>query len=375
MSRNPNLLIADVESYLLGYLSLDPDLAFVLALWAASTYCWQTFDAFPYLVITAMTKRSGKTRCSELLQFLASNPRSFVGMTTASLFQSIDADKPVLFVDEAETLSRESSSNMRAILNGGYRRGATVPRGSLSGEIQEYSTYCPKVFVLIGDVYDTLRDRSIVISMERGTPPIRFLFADAKRDGNELGGLLKAKVDAKASVIEKLYRKAAPLEFLSDREEELWQPLFAVCRAIAPQCLDRLQQVAVDTATMKTADARKFSELTRTENKAADTDYAERLVKDLYKIFLYAERLDVDAPMARDAITSTQAVGELRSIATAPWRRYQGSGLTPIIMARLLGQFGLKPTVFRPKRTGKEKREPVKRGYRFEDVEAIYLSL
>src|SRR5207247_3545549 len=51
----------------------------------------------------------------------------------------------------------------RSVLNGGYRKGATVTRRGLT-----YAVYSPKVFILIGDVFDTLRDRSIVIEMWRG---------------------------------------------------------------------------------------------------------------------------------------------------------------------------------------------------------------
>jgi hypothetical protein len=54
-------IIEEIESYLAGYVSFaDPAYAFVIALWLAATHTWLSFDAFPYLVVTSATKRSGK---------------------------------------------------------------------------------------------------------------------------------------------------------------------------------------------------------------------------------------------------------------------------------------------------------------------------
>lgn len=144
-------LISQLESYIRSYVTLAENCyALVIALWLVATHAWPAFDAFPYLVVTSATKRSGKTRLLELLSFVASNSRLVAHISPAALYRTIDAEKPTLLVDEAEMFS-SAKSEYRSLLNTGYRRGQTVKR-----QDGDYETYCPKAFALIGDVHDIL---------------------------------------------------------------------------------------------------------------------------------------------------------------------------------------------------------------------------
>ena len=55
------------------------------------------------------------------------------------------------------------------MLNAGNRRGCYVVRGTQDGEPQKFSTFCPKVLAGIdnGRLPDTIRDRAIVLAIER----------------------------------------------------------------------------------------------------------------------------------------------------------------------------------------------------------------
>jgi hypothetical protein len=349
-------LIRDVESFITSYVTFpDTQSPFVLALWTLATYLWPSFDAFPYLVITSDTKRSGKTRLSELLGFAASNTRSMAGMTAATMFRSIRDENPTIIVDEAEALSSESADMMRAVLNVGYRRGQTIPRMN-NGVIEEWPAYCPKVFVLIGDVFDTLRDRSIIVRMRRGQPGRRFLYEPAKLEGNDLGAKLKETADELGGAILDLYMSSAGLTFLQDRDEEIWMPIFAAASIVCPDRMDELTRAAVDMATMKTQDVRRHTELQmrEAEREASDIEYAERLLQDL-QIVLAEKKIVFTA----DAITL------LFALPTGPWRKFRGDGLTPVDMANLLSRFGVKPRLVRSKGGRSSK---VARGYRLEDI-------
>ena len=133
-------LITDLESYILSYVSLaEACYALVIALWVTATHVWTSFDAFPYLVVTSATKRSGKTRLLELIAFVASNARLFANISPASLYRTIDEEKPTLLIDEAEMFS-SGRSEFRSLLNTGYRRGQTVKRHD-----GDYETY-PSVY-------------------------------------------------------------------------------------------------------------------------------------------------------------------------------------------------------------------------------------
>lgn len=173
-------IISDVEAFVSQYVTFaNPGHAFALALWTLGTYMWPSFDQFPYICITADTKRAGKTRCAEVMSKVVANPR-FTGASASAIFRMIRDEKPTLFMDEAESmLSGESHNTMHEVMNKGNRAGQTIsrtdmsaageeqPDGSVSSGVRHWPVYCPKVFILIGDVYDTLRDRSVVIRMRR----------------------------------------------------------------------------------------------------------------------------------------------------------------------------------------------------------------
>lgn len=351
-------IITDAQAYLNSYVTFsDPQYSLALALWLVATYLWPNFDAFPYLVITSDTKRSGKTRLSEILSFAASNPRNIAGMTAATVFRSIKDENPTMFMDEAESLSAGSADTMRSVLNVGYRKGQTIPRMGKGGVIEQWPAYCPKVFVLIGDVYDTLRDRSIIVRMRRGDAPQRFLYEIAKGQGDELGQKMKAAADDMSAAIFDAYMSSKGLGFLQDRDEEIWMPLFAVASAICPERMDELTRAAVDMATEKTAGAKRHSELEMrdAEREATDNEYAERLLADLAAVM-----------GTRKAMFTAEALTALHDLPTGPWRKFRGAGLSAMDMSNLLSRFkGVAPRLVR---NGRGRASQVARGYRSVDV-------
>lgn len=366
-------LLRQVQTFIEKYVTFsNPDYSFAAALWAFGTHLFprpvanmedggytipdHTFDTFPYLIITSDTKRSGKTRFSEILSFLAARARNFTGASAASIYHSIRSDCPTMINDEAELLAGETQSILTAALNSGYRKGQVVPRVK-GDEVQEWPIYCPKVFILIGDVRDTLRDRSIVIRMRRADTKERFTFERARAEGAELHTQIVTATAKLAGRIRETYEKHTGLTFLSDRDEEIWLSLFAVCEVIAPERVEELKRVAVDMATEKTAPARRYVNLLGdgAEAEADDDEYSKRLLRDLASIFKKTEK----GVFTRDALI------RLYDIPTAPWRKYRGTGLTDINMADMLSRFGLAPALVRiGGRDG-----VVARGYKRADVE------
>ena len=331
-----NQIVKDIESYIEKYVVLlDNGYLFPLALWIMGTFCFPEFDAFPYLVITSATKRSGKTRLMELISFACSNPRNFAAITGPTLFRTIDQEKPALMIDEAESLSSQGATDMRAILNVGYRKGQTIPR--MQGmSVKEFNTYCPKVFVLIGDVYDTLRDRSIVVTMRRGEPRERFMFQVAKEEGAELRERAAAHVKDNTAAIAQAFIDSKGLPFLMDRDEEIWTSLFCMAAIFCPERIEELKRSAVDMATEKTQEARRYVTLEnkQQEEKASmELEYGKRLLLDLYSVFTKHQHV----------MSTVGAIEALRAIPVAPWRKFRGDGIDAHDMSNLLSPFGVRP--------------------------------
>lgn len=349
-------LISRVEDYLRQYVAfVDPAVTLPLALWCIGTFVHSVFDVFPYLIITSATKRSGKTRLSELLGFLSSKPSPFAGMTAATMFRIIEQDAPTIFFDESEILSREAASDMRAVLNVGYRQGQTIPRVGDRGQIQYFKTFCPKVFILIGDTYDTLRDRSIMVVMQRMDAPKRFTISAATAESAPLKKEIEKWTKKHQGAVSDAFGSFDSLGFLQDREEELWLPLFVLCSLLCPERRPELERIAVDMATAKTAESRRYSQLH--EDPTQDSQYAERLLVDLYSVLQEYGK----------AIGSEQAMNALREIPTAPWRTFRGVGLRIHDLANMLRAHGVRPV--RIAQGSGRGNQTFIRGYKLADVE------
>lgn len=345
--------VTRIEKFINRYVTFsDSQYSLPIALWLIATYIYPDFDAFPYMVITSDTKRSGKTRLAELVGFACSNPVMSGAMTPAAIYKTLAEEQPTLFFDEAETLSSESANTMRAVLNMGYRKGSVVRR-AIGNKLEEYQVYGPKVFILIGDVYDTLKDRSIIIRMKRGEPKERFVYNEAQADGEKLRDEISAMLDDVKYDIAEKFQNYEGLEFLSDRDEEIWSPLFVLASVI---CHDRMQELtmsAVDMSAEKQQAARAYVNLLGEEQKQQDSDDAERLVEDMITIIGKQKH-----------IPTAEAIVKLHEIVTAPWRKYKGVGISMHNVADILSRFGVRPCNLR---IGKK----IVKGYKLADLKRV----
>lgn len=206
-----------IEAYLRSYLSFSNDQPFLpLALFVLLQHCWgECFDEVPYLLISAATQGSGKTRVLELLLFLAGAEKAILldgDITRAALYTEIETMARVILIDEAEKL-QSPSSPFRPILNSGYRRGATVLRKN-GGKNEEFSIFCPKAMAQIGDVYSSLRDRCITIEMRRmqeGGQRKEFVHQVSKEEGRAIVKELEDTLPMKTT------EKQIPTYVLEDR--------------------------------------------------------------------------------------------------------------------------------------------------------------
>ena len=125
-------LLAMIESFVARFVVLPNELAAVaVALSVLHTWAIEGAHATPYLVVVSPERRTGKSRLLEVLTLLVRSPWHTVGTSEAALFRKINQDTPTVLLDEIDGVfgsSSERTEPLRAILNGGNRRGATVTR-------------------------------------------------------------------------------------------------------------------------------------------------------------------------------------------------------------------------------------------------------
>jgi hypothetical protein len=338
--------IDSIEQYLRSYLSFPDDrYYFPLSLFAVLQHCWdECFDEVPYLSVSAAVKGAGKTRVLELLKFLAGEDKAVLvdgSITVAAVYTEIEEKKVILF-DESERLQNPHSP-FRSILNGGYRRGQYLIR-KIGGQNRRFSLFCPKVFAQIGDLYDSLRDRCIIVEMQRRMSGNRneYVQQTAKEEGAKIASEIVAAIRERMEEIRNSYLNYhnlyASLDFLRDRDKEIWKPLFTLCQLFAPERIPSLERSAIDIATLKTLPVRRFEQLREEEERAQKLEYAEHLLRDTLTVI-----------GARDRITSGELMTGLRGIATSPWRSYEGTGITEISLAAMLKLFNVAPKTIRIK--------------------------
>jgi hypothetical protein len=317
-------VIADAERFIRRF-CIIPDSAYLpLATWVAATHVSEAFDAFPYIALVSPAKRCGKTRVLEVLELLCRKAWRGTSPTSAALYRMM-ADSPTLLLDEVEALRgkqvSEVSQAILAVLNAGHRKGATVPRcDGPKNELKYFSVYGPKAFAAIGGLPDTLADRCVCLTMQRKTESQeveRFLSTRVKPAATPIRQSLIAWAMENNSAVEAAYAEMGDLGFLTDRDADLWMPLFAVCAVAAPERIAELKVCAV----------------VLTGAKAAND------VEDSLPLKLLA---DVRSVWAADAAhTSTEVLlKKLREVSESPWNEYE---LNARKLSIKLRPFGVAP--------------------------------
>lgn len=164
-------LLDALNSTFRRYLALTDGAAEALALWTIHAHAHASFMISPVLALTSPTPRCGKTTTLELLGALVPRPLHAANLTPAVVFRVVEAVRPTLLVDEADSFLGRNDE-LRGILNSGHRRGsATVARvvGD-ENEVRMFSTWAPKAIAAVGKLPGTLADRSVEVVMRRRLP-------------------------------------------------------------------------------------------------------------------------------------------------------------------------------------------------------------
>lgn len=245
-------LLCETEAFISRYVVLSAPQSTAVALFVAHTHAIDIADVTPYLALTSATPRCGKTRLLEVLELVTCRALRSADFTESALFRLIP-QQPTLLLDESDTIFRGpmSRQGLRALLNAGYRRGSPVQRVKGS-EVQSFDPFCAKVIAGIGDkLPETVRDRSIPITMTRKSPAEdveRFRMKEVTATGHELRDRLYRSFGRHGENAKWLHglgsvRPTLPA-FLNDRQQDSWEPLLQIAEVIGGGWLDR----AIDAA-------------------------------------------------------------------------------------------------------------------------------
>jgi Protein of unknown function (DUF3631) len=195
----------------------------------------EAFDYVAYLHIKSPMPECGKTRTLEVLDALVANPWLTGRVTAAVLMRKVDAEHPVLLLDESDAAfsgEKEYAEALRGMLNSGFHRSgkasACVGQGA-NLTYKDFATFGPKAIAGIGRLPSTVESRSIPIELRRRTkdePVAKW----RRREAWDMAGPLRARL-AKALQPAVEHLRAARPELpdgLSDRAEDVLEALFAI---------------------------------------------------------------------------------------------------------------------------------------------------
>jgi putative DNA primase/helicase len=150
-------IVAELRRYVVfGAAAVD-----AVALWAVASHSFNQFVIFPRLFITAPEKGCGKTTLLDALSRLLLRGLSADNITAAALFRTIEAARPTLLLDEADSYLRDNE-DLCGVIDSGHRRdGGVIRTVGENYEPRFFSTFAPVALAAIGGLPGTIEDRSI----------------------------------------------------------------------------------------------------------------------------------------------------------------------------------------------------------------------
>ena len=305
------------------YVVLSPAQAVAIGLWTFFTHVHDAFDISPRLLVKSPQKRSGKTKLFTVLARLVAKPRSASGITSSALLRLIELHAPTMLIDEMDALmgaDREMAQALRGMMNSGFNRAfatftMNAPTREGGYEPREFSTWCAMALAGIGNVPETVRDRSVEIEMKRKLPgeTVRKL---RRRDGADLDQLAR-KIKRWSSDNFRALQGIEPRmpEGMNDRASDAWEPLVAIAELAGGDWPARARAAALALSGDGVAGAK-------------DEDVDTLLFADIHAAF---------ASKGVNKISSESLTAYLTSLEGRPWAEWKhGKPLTKHQLARRL---------------------------------------
>lgn len=302
-----------------------------VTLWAAHAHMVEHFYTTPRLALLSPEASSGKTRVLEVLDLLVPESMFSVSPSPATVFRKLAKCQITLLLDECDTVftkrgKDDTNEDLRALINSGYKRGATIPRCiGPKHDVVDFEVFCATALAGLGDLPDTIMTRSIIIRMRPRAPdeqvePFRY------RVHEPAGHQLRDRLAAWSEYVGESAGEAWPdlPEGVIDRSAEAWEPLLSVADQAGDHWPDTARAACVEM--VRSGADRKVS-------------LGRRLLADLRTIFGEADAIHTETILQR------LCDGEQYGLdADAPWSDLHGKPLNSRGLASMLGRYGVKST-------------------------------
>ena len=320
---NGNDVLNAAYQLLSRYVIADKETLRAATLWVAMTWFVDYATVLPLAVITAPEKGCGKSSLLMALAKLVCRPLYSSNISPSALFRTMEAWKPSLLIDEADTFAKDNEE-LRGIINAGHiRETATIIRTvEIAGELQPrvFSVWGAKALAGIGNLPETIMSRAVILNMIR------------KAAGEFVENLRRADLSAFLRVKCQFARWAddCGLSFqtanpdmgnMSNRTADNWEPLFALADLAGGEWPMFARHAA--------------SKLNGDEEESLSVN--EELLTDIRTIF---DR------KRTDRIDSSHLILALCEDEEAPWLTYNyktGKPITQRQLSKRLSEFGIKP--------------------------------
>ena len=315
------VLLDDVREFVRRFVAFPTEGALnAVTLWAAHAHLVHVGENSPRLALLSPEPGSGKSRALEVLELLVPAPMFSLSASTPATFRSLANAKRTLLFDEVDAVfgkrgSDDSAEDLRALLNAGHRRGATIPRCvGPAHDVVEFPVFAAVALAGLGDLPDTLMTRSVIVRMRRrlaseNVEPFR------RRLHEEEGTNLRDRLAAWCSTVADQVADAWPElpDGVTDRPADVWEPLLSIADAAGGHWPDTARSAC--TELVKVGQSREAS-------------LGVKLLADLRTVFGNTDVLSTEVILSR-----------LCEIEESPWADLRGKALDPRGLARRLRQY------------------------------------
>ncbi len=300
-----------------------------IALWVAHAHAIRAATASPRLVFKSPEKASGKTRALEVIEPLVPAPLNTVNASVAAVFRLLKEEQATLLFDEVDSifsLKVAPHEELRALLNAGYRKGATVARVVGEGKrmrVERFPVFAATALAAIGNLPETIESRAILVPMRPRAPdeplePFRLRKVVRETDPLRVG------LAQWAQRYEDKLREHEPClpAGLTDRLGDSWEPLLAIADFAGDDWAARARAAAQHIAG---------------GHVIHEGSLGVQLLGEIRSSW-----------GSDDRIPTAKLLAQLNALEEAPWGGWHdGTGMTPRDLARILKRYGIVPKVIR----------------------------